>query len=637
VKEPVLRTRRVLVALGLIVGVWAAVLFHTHGFRVVIGDLPISSRNPWSALEVALLIECAAVALSPWVGGLAGWRAEWAWWSRLARETWRRYAQIMPALAVVIVVSAYEIHRWLGAAPLWLDEETIALNVRDRSLTGLAGALWLGQSAPLGWLILVGVVIRALGTSELALRLVPLLFGIAVLAAALWVGRRWLGVVGAVALAWLCGFSHWLSHFASEAKHYTADAFGALILPALVVYAIEAKTLTERRQRAVAWWIAAAVGLWLSNGATLATPALAVLLVAAMWRIDGRRAALFAVIAGGMWLASFALHYQLSARYTVASSYLHEYWAPEMPAASLGALGRAEWTLERLPALAGNPGGTDLWISFWACAAAGFVLGRRRWLGLAFGSVPVAAMVLGALGLVPLADRLALWMAPALYVGIALLVDRAADLARHAFPRRQWVLVAVAVGTLMVGVRLLRDVYDRGEGDLLFTGAFNSNHALDDRSAVRWLIAQHAAGDVVMTTHLAWPAVWWYGNLPLADPSVAGAALADGTRFYEIDYSAPGSDCRLSALGDALRGRRRALLYVGFPDVPIAYDTFLVDRVSALGTITDMKTFAELSLVVVVDLTGDGVPMALRDRPAIRGRNVPALEGCIGVRPALRW
>ena len=59
-----------------------------------------------------------------------------------------------------------------GAAPLWLDEETIALNLRDRTIADLAGALWLGQSAPLGWLAIVHAVIGALGTSEMALRLV---------------------------------------------------------------------------------------------------------------------------------------------------------------------------------------------------------------------------------------------------------------------------------------------------------------------------------------------------------------------------------------------------------------------------------------------------------------------------------
>jgi len=481
------------------------------------------------------------------------------------------------------------------------------------------------------------VVTRAVGTGELALRVVPLFFSIAVLATALWVGRRWLGLVGAAALAWLCAFSHWLSHFAWEAKHYTADAFGALILPALVVWAIEADTSTTRRHRVVAWWIAAAVGLWVSNGATLATPALAGLLVVAIWRIDGRPGALFAAIVSLAWLASFALHYELSARFTLASPYLHAYWAPEMPAASLGPLDRVRWTLDRLQALAGNPGGTDLWFSLWACAAAGFVLGRRRWLGLAFGSVPLAALTLGALGIVPLAERLVLWMAPALYVGVALFVDRAADVARHALRGRHWVLAVLAAGVLVVGLRLSQDVYDHGEGDLFLTGASDSNHALDDRSAVRWLIDRHKAGDDVMTTHLAWPAVWWYGDFSLADPSVAAAALGDGTRFYEIDYTAPGPDCRPNALRDALRGRRRALLYVGFPDVPTAYYRLLLDRVNDLGTITDMKKFSELSLVVVVDLTGSGRPMALRDRPAIPGRGEAALEGCIGVLPARRW
>jgi hypothetical protein len=637
VKRLLQRTRRVLVALGLLVGLWAVVLPYTHGFRLVIGDVPVSSRNPWSAFEAALLIQLVALALSPWAGGLAGLLEEGEWWSRLARTTWRRYGQIIPALAVVLVVGAYEIHHWLGAAPLWLDEETIALNVRDRAVVGLAGTLWLGQSAPLGWLILVRVVTRALGTSELALRVVPLLFGMAVLATAVWVGRRWMGLFGAAALAWLCAFGHWLSHFAWEVKHYTADAFGALILPALVVWAIEADAPVTRRHRVVAWWIAAALGLWLSNGATLATPALAALLVVAMWRTDGRTAALFAAVAGLVWWASFALHYELSGRFTLASPYLQTYWAPEMPAHSLGPLGRVEWTVNRLQALAANPGGTALWFRFWACATAGFVLARRRWLGLASGSVPLSALLLGALGIVPLAERLVLWMAPALYVGVALLVDRAADVVRRAPPRRHWVLAALAAGVLVIGVRLLLDVYDHGEGDVLFAGAFDSNHALDDRSAVRWLIARHEPGDDVLTTRLAWPAVWWYGSFPLADPSVASAALEDGTRLLEVDYTPPGADCRPNALRDALHGRRRALLYVGFPDVPMGYYKFLLDRVNDLGAITDMQRFADLSLAVVVDLTGNGKPMPSRDRPAIPGRSEAALEGCVGVRPALRW
>ena len=51
------------------------------------------------------------------------------------------------AIGVFIVV-----YQWAAARPLWLDEEMIALNFRDRTFAGLGGRLWLDQSAPLGWL-----------------------------------------------------------------------------------------------------------------------------------------------------------------------------------------------------------------------------------------------------------------------------------------------------------------------------------------------------------------------------------------------------------------------------------------------------------------------------------------------------
>ncbi len=79
-----------------------------------------------------------------------------------------------------------------------------------------------------------------LGTGELAARLVPLLFGIATLAVALWIGRRWMGPAGATALMLLCSISPWFSHYPFEVKHYTSDVFWALLLPALAVWAVEA-------------------------------------------------------------------------------------------------------------------------------------------------------------------------------------------------------------------------------------------------------------------------------------------------------------------------------------------------------------------------------------------------------------
>ena len=47
----------------------------------------------------------------------------------------------------------------------------------------------------------------------------------------------------------------------------------------------------------------------------------------------------------------------------------------------------------------------------------------RRALALLFATVPVAAVLLAALRVVPFYERLTLWMVPSLYVGVALLAD----------------------------------------------------------------------------------------------------------------------------------------------------------------------------------------------------------------------
>src|SRR4029450_8681942 len=67
------------------------------------------------------------------------------------------------------VIAVLEFRRLLVPTPLWLDEETIALNVRDRAFSQLGGPLWLGQSAPFGWLVIERAAILALGTREPAL------------------------------------------------------------------------------------------------------------------------------------------------------------------------------------------------------------------------------------------------------------------------------------------------------------------------------------------------------------------------------------------------------------------------------------------------------------------------------------
>lgn len=79
-------------------------------------------------------------------------------------------------------------------------------------------------------------------------------------------------------------------------------------------------------------------------------------------------------------------------------------------------------------------------------------------------------------------------------------------------------------------------------------------HQLDDRAAVRWLMSQRKPGDVLMSTHLALSAVWWYGIIPISDQGGAGSVLDDGSPVYEVG---PTTDCPSPQLADALGNHPR--------------------------------------------------------------------------------
>ena len=108
------------------------------------------------------ILTAACVMWAGVVGLTGGFRFEIGILRVSSRETGR------PLLAALIasVIAILEFRRLLVPTPLWLDEETIALNVRDRAFSQLGGPLWLGQSAPFGWLVFERAAILALGTSE---------------------------------------------------------------------------------------------------------------------------------------------------------------------------------------------------------------------------------------------------------------------------------------------------------------------------------------------------------------------------------------------------------------------------------------------------------------------------------------
>jgi hypothetical protein len=557
-----------------------------------------------------------------------------------------------PAIAVASIGAAILVFWTSTSRPMWVDEEMLALNVRDRAFHQLTGALWLDQSAPLGWLALERLAMIGLGTSERAVRLLTVLFGAGTLATAVWIGRRWMGPAGAVVLAALCAFGEWIVFFTLELKHYSADAFWALLLPAIAAWTLEAADVARTRRRLAGWWAAAIAGQWLGNGALFVTPACAVVLLAACWRRDGQvrqGLASFFAATGLLWLGSFAICYAIVLRHAIENAYLKNYWAFAFPPTADGARATLSWVGAQLGPFAVKPGGSGLPALFWASWAGGiaFAIARRSWLGIMFATVPLSALALGLLHVIPPFERLALWSVPALYAGVGLCADGSAWLAGRVFRENRVVLAAAVAGAITAGVAaglaagaVTVDVVRRGVFALEHRP--RSNYGLDDRSSVRWTLAARRPGDAVVTTHYGLAAMWWYGGVDVSDPERSGR-FEDGTPMFEIGYVPAGPECDHwdGVMTDALTGRARVVLYLGFRlnVEPAGFDDLVLEALGRRGTLVGYKEYAEESRLAVFDLReSTRGPVAIPLRPGRPPDPTPrALDGCVSIKPARRW
>jgi len=559
----------------------------------------------------------------------------------LFRQFTGKYA---PAALLAVAATLLLLARWAAARPMWVDEEMISLNVRGRGIFSLHGALWLGQSAPLGWLIVERCAYLVFGAVERSLRALPVAFGIALSWTAFWVGRRSMGPFGAACLVLLCSFAVWVSFHALELKPYSADSLFGLLLPALAARALATPEggAAQFRRRARGWWLIAAAAQWLSNGAMLVAPTTGAVLAAESLRRRGWRGLGEMVLPAAAWAASFSVHYALTTRFAVHSRFLRDYWQFALPPAGVGVVAALEWVAAQILPFAVKPGSSSFPVVFWIAAAAGLALAMRvrPALGLTFAPIPIAGFAFAAAGQVPLFERLSLWIVPSLFVGISVLGDIAIEAAMTFARDRRWMASAAALVPAALSVAAIVGVAKGTWGErYLLNPRIVGNHELDDRAAVRWMMARREPGDVIITTHLAEPAVWWYGGVSIADPD-RGRRQSDGSPILAVDAGGPPRACDQGALASALRGRKRALVFLGFrfDDQPAAFDDLLFWRLSDLGLMTAYRGFAQRSRVAVFDLSAASRPRVATVRPGAKpdDPSIP-VDRCIQVAEAERW
>jgi hypothetical protein len=523
----------------------------------------------------------------------------------------------------------------------------LLLNVRDRKFFELSGPLWLNQTAPLGWLALERVLISTFGMAERTVRSLPVAFGVGTVVTATWFAIRRLEPAGATLFVAVCGFGQWITFYALEAKPYSSDVFWALLLPVVAMWAIDSpQDSPVFVKRASLWWVLAAIGQWFGYGALFVTPGCAAVLCLTAWMRGGSRLALLVASPSVAWLLSLGVHYSWTIRYASHSSYLRQYWWWAFPPEHAGIGSTLRWLALQLKPLALHPAGTSQWLQLWLLAIYALVVSirRRPGFGLVLISVPVSAFTLAALRVVPLGDRLAVWVVPSLYLAVAVATDDALERIRRGFVKREWRNAFVGVVVAVIAARLCGDVLDRGYRNI--TVFQRSNHELDDRAGLRLLMAQHQAGDVFLTTQLGLPAVWWYAPVTIAEPTAGRINPVDGAPVFEARLVQPGSDsCRTSdqtsELRAATKGMRRILVYLGFEskNTP-GLQELILDSLSELGRMTSYRRVADHGFSAVFDLTQTPETWTvILPKPSVVEPAAPVIRpaGCIGIRQAHRW
>ena len=131
---------------------------------------------------------------------------------------------------------ALRLAQYLHNRALWLDEAALALQVIYKSPAELLGPLSWHQNSPSGFLLTIKGIAEALGTSELSLRLFPLIAGVACIPAFLWLLRqgtengtepRWEAVLFGLMLF---AIGKHLIYYSSELRHYSFDVFAVCLI-----------------------------------------------------------------------------------------------------------------------------------------------------------------------------------------------------------------------------------------------------------------------------------------------------------------------------------------------------------------------------------------------------------------------
>ncbi len=223
------------------------------------------------------------------------------------------------AVGILLHTSQYIFNR-----SLHIDEVSLALNIIDRSFSGLLQPLDSHQGAPIGFLMLEKFLVHLFGNSEYVLRLFPFLSGILAVILFSRVAPYFIRPAGVPVALIFFVLSEQLIIFSSTVKQYSSDVFFALLI---FIIAIRLQSKKFIFPEIALFAIIGSVAVFCSHPAVfvLAGVGLSLLLSCVLGKEWGKMGRL--VIAGIFWGLSFFIIYTVSLRHLQNDEYLLNFWA----------------------------------------------------------------------------------------------------------------------------------------------------------------------------------------------------------------------------------------------------------------------------------------------------------------------
>lgn len=204
----------------------------------------------------------------------------------------------------------------------WGDEIALAFNLLQRSFSELFQPLNRDQAAPVGFLLLVKLMIQ-FGTDERVFRFIPLLSGILSVILFHKVSKYLFSSGVGIAATFIFALLPPLIYYSSELKPYSSDVTVALALY-LMAFCVYDEKLTTNKALLMAF--AGSLAVWFSFPSLFVLAGIGITLWVLAWHEKQLARFRTLSIVFLCWAASFIVYYFLTLRLVSVNSYLQEFW-----------------------------------------------------------------------------------------------------------------------------------------------------------------------------------------------------------------------------------------------------------------------------------------------------------------------